>query len=181
MFFEESNKTAMRHKRISLVSSLFFFMLLFLFVLPIRAESRTTSKDILDASEVVSSIQSTDTDTNKVKYELNDPRNPDCPCHNAQKQADEEYRKLQEQNGNNAEQNNVATNTNSKNQENPNIDPNKNNTGAMTGGTSKHYSNSKNYSKHIMHWMKKVKRHLGNKNNGTKKGKRRLADCFHFN
>jgi hypothetical protein len=24
-------------------------------------------------------------------YELNDPRNPDCPCHKLQKQAEEEY------------------------------------------------------------------------------------------
>jgi hypothetical protein len=27
------------------------------------------------------------------KYELNDPRNPDCPCHKYQKLAEEEYRK----------------------------------------------------------------------------------------
>lgn len=28
------------------------------------------------------------------KYELNDPRNPDCPCHKYQKIAEEEYRKV---------------------------------------------------------------------------------------
>jgi hypothetical protein len=28
-------------------------------------------------------------------YPLNDPRNPDCPCHELQRKADEEYRKQQ--------------------------------------------------------------------------------------
>ncbi|HEY1039101.1 MAG TPA: hypothetical protein VGF30_06830 [Bacteroidia bacterium] len=30
-------------------------------------------------------------DTTKVKYDINDPRNPDCPCHKYQQLADEEY------------------------------------------------------------------------------------------
>ena len=30
----------------------------------------------------------------KSKFDLNDPRNPDCPCHKYQKIADEEYFKL---------------------------------------------------------------------------------------
>jgi hypothetical protein len=29
------------------------------------------------------------------KYDLNDPRNPDCPCHQYQKMADEAYKQLQ--------------------------------------------------------------------------------------
>jgi hypothetical protein len=33
-------------------------------------------------------------DTTKVKYDLNDPRNPDCPCHQYQKLADEEYQQM---------------------------------------------------------------------------------------
>ena len=32
-------------------------------------------------------------DTAKSKYPLNDPRNPDCPCHQYQRMADEEYRR----------------------------------------------------------------------------------------
>jgi hypothetical protein len=31
-------------------------------------------------------------DTTKVKYDINDPRNPDCPCHKYQQMADEEYK-----------------------------------------------------------------------------------------
>lgn len=33
-------------------------------------------------------------DSLKTKYDLNDPRNPNCPCHKYQKQADEEYKTL---------------------------------------------------------------------------------------
>lgn len=32
-------------------------------------------------------------DTTKTKYDINDPRNPNCPCHKYQKIADEEYQK----------------------------------------------------------------------------------------
>ncbi len=33
--------------------------------------------------------------TNNQQYELNDPRNPDCPCHKLQKQAEDEYKQMQ--------------------------------------------------------------------------------------
>ncbi|MDP2385068.1 MAG: hypothetical protein Q8M29_01735 [Bacteroidota bacterium] len=32
-------------------------------------------------------------DSTKTKYDINDPRNPNCPCHKYQKIADEEYQK----------------------------------------------------------------------------------------
>ncbi|MGZ3862990.1 MAG: hypothetical protein ACXVPN_05325 [Bacteroidia bacterium] len=34
-------------------------------------------------------------DSTKNKYELNDPRNPNCPCHKNQQLAEQEYRQLQ--------------------------------------------------------------------------------------
>jgi hypothetical protein len=34
-------------------------------------------------------------DSTKQKYDINDPRNPDCPCHKYQKLAEDEYNKLQ--------------------------------------------------------------------------------------
>ena len=37
-------------------------------------------------------------DSLKNKYELNDPRNPNCPCHKYQKLADEEFKKLNKNN-----------------------------------------------------------------------------------
>jgi hypothetical protein len=36
-------------------------------------------------------------DSLKTKYELNDPRNPNCPCHKYQKLADEEFKLRQTQ------------------------------------------------------------------------------------
>lgn len=33
-------------------------------------------------------------DTSKVKYDINDPRNPDCPCHQYQKLAEQEYQQM---------------------------------------------------------------------------------------
>ena len=33
-------------------------------------------------------------DSLKTKYELNDPRNPNCPCHKYQKLAEKEFKKM---------------------------------------------------------------------------------------
>ena len=35
-------------------------------------------------------------DSLKIKYDKNDPRNPDCPCHSYQKRADKEFRRAGE-------------------------------------------------------------------------------------
>ncbi len=35
---------------------------------------------------------------NEQVYDLNDPRNPNCPCHKYQKMADEEFKKLSKEN-----------------------------------------------------------------------------------
>jgi len=34
-------------------------------------------------------------DSSKIKYDINDSRNPHCPCHQYQKQADDEYARMQ--------------------------------------------------------------------------------------
>lgn len=117
-------------------------------------------------------------DTNIVKYDLNDPRNPDCPCHAAQKQADEEYARLQQQNNpDNPTDHNPADNTVT----NTNSDVHSNSSSGSPGsGSQKHYSASNKSMKKIMKWTKRMQRKLGKKNNGTKKGKHRLANCFHF-
>ncbi|HET6991570.1 MAG TPA: hypothetical protein VFJ43_09620 [Bacteroidia bacterium] len=176
MFAGGSNKTTKRRGGISLVSSLLF---LILFFASIQAESKTIS---------------TDPDSTKQKYELNDPRNPDCPCHAAQKQAEEEYKKLQAQNAVNGTKTNDdatnknkdnpannATNPSNKNPDNTDVNTNKNSSGTSAGGSSEHYSKSNTSLKQMNKWMRKMKRQMKKKNNGTKKGKRRLASCFHFN
>jgi hypothetical protein len=38
------------------------------------------------------------TDSTKNKVSINDPRNPDCPCHKHQKEADKEYAQLLQKN-----------------------------------------------------------------------------------
>src|SRR5438270_5343267 len=53
-------------------------------------------------------------DSLKGKYDINDPRNPDCPCHKYQRQADEEYRQLLKEE-NKVEGNLVANNPPSNN------------------------------------------------------------------
>lgn len=40
-----------------------------------------------------SQAESINKDSLKSKYDINDPRNPNCPCHKYQKIADEEYEK----------------------------------------------------------------------------------------
>jgi len=52
----------------------FFLFLSFMFILTI-VNAGTINKDSL-----------------KSKYDINDPRNPNCPCHKYQKIADEEYK-----------------------------------------------------------------------------------------
>ncbi|MFL5764055.1 MAG: hypothetical protein ACJ77K_08950 [Bacteroidia bacterium] len=52
---------------------------------------------------------------NKVQYALNDPRNPDCPCHKYQKMADDEYNKLHNVNQSNLADNNDQQLTNNDN------------------------------------------------------------------
>ena len=41
----------------------------------------------------ISGASNPNKDSLKSKYEINDPRNPNCPCHKYQKIADEEYEK----------------------------------------------------------------------------------------
>lgn len=41
---------------------------------------------------VVSNASVIPKDSLKSKYDINDPRNPNCPCHKYQKQADDEYK-----------------------------------------------------------------------------------------
>ena len=178
-----------RRKGISLVPALLVLMMLFLFSSHVRAE----------ASNALDSAGTTDAkiilpDTGK--YDINDPRNPDCPCHKAQKLADDEYRKSQVQQVNNNPVNNDPVNLDDDvnrgnnpdvNRGNPadvNTNTNKNtNKTSYTGGSpssQKHYSKFYKFNKKMTRWTKKMNRKLKSKNKGTKGGKFRVADCFHW-
>jgi hypothetical protein len=173
-----------RRKGISLVPALFVFMMMFLFAPNARAESS-------DVSDSAGTAILPDTG----KYDLNDPRNPDCPCHKAQKLADDEYRKsqVQQQNNDPVDHNPVNDDVNRGNSSTTNKDNNvdkvDSNTEASankttyTGGSSgsqKHYSKFYKFQKKMKRWTKKVNRKLKSKNKGVKGGKFRVADCFHF-
>ena len=53
-------------------------------------------------------------------YPINDPRNPDCPCHKYQKLADEEYKKLLAGNKSLEKEKNIVINENKKTNKNNN-------------------------------------------------------------
>jgi hypothetical protein len=191
-----------RRKGISLVPALFVLIVLFLFSENIRAET----PDVLDSARTTdASAQKKAALPDTGKYDLNDPRNPDCPCHKAQKLADDEYRNSQVQQGNKNPVNNDPVHVNEDvnrgnnsnvnrgnnsdvNRGNPadnvnaNADINTNQT-SYTGGSSgsqKHYSKFYKFSKKMKRWTKKMNRKLKSKNKGTKGGKFRVADCFHW-
>jgi hypothetical protein len=161
------------------VPALVVFMMFMLCSSVVRAESRTSEEQAIIP------------DTNK--YDINDPRNPDCPCHKAQKLADDEYRQSQRGNdnpvdrnpvnndndvnrGNDADRGNGGDNVNT----NTDINTNKTTYSGGSGGSQKHYSATYKFSKKMKRWTKKMSRKLRSKNKGTKGGKFRVADCFHF-
>jgi hypothetical protein len=148
-----------------------------LFSLCGRAES--FSSTVSDPSGTVNE-KTIAPDTNITKYDLNDPRNPDCPCHAAQKLAEEEYRKSHEQHNNNPVNENPDVNTQTNSNNNTDVNTNKTVTTTGSGGSQKKYSEFYKFQKKVGRWNKKMKRRLGKKHNGTKKGNRRLADCFHW-
>ena len=165
-----------RHRGISLVPALFVFILMILFSPSVRAKSFSSVEKVIVP------------DTNK--YDINDPRNPDCPCHKAQKLANDEYRNSQVQKDNNPVDhnpvnNNDVSNTNdnsNSNNSNTNSDVNTNKTTYTSsgGGSQKHYSKFYKFQKKMKRWTKKMNRKLKNKNKGTKGGKINIADCFHL-
>jgi hypothetical protein len=130
------------------------------------------------------------------KYDLWDPRNPDCPCHQYQNLADEEYKKLQQQNGNGQTNNNNNSNNNPTDHNPVNNNPDNTNNGnnssdstatatahsttSSSDGSSKHYSEKLIDWKVMNKWMRKVKKTMRRRGNGTKRGNHRLATCFHW-
>lgn len=189
-----TSRPSKRHRGNSLVPALFVFVMCLLSLCG-RAES--FSSTVSDSSGTVDE-KTIVPDTGK--YDLNDPRNPNCPCHDAQKKADEEYRNSQLQRGQNPvdrnpvnnDANNDVVNNDQGNNDRGNNDNNGNsnsngsdvNTNKTTfsgsGGSQKHYSASYKFQKKMKRWSKKVNRKLHSKNKGTKGGKFRVADCFHW-
>jgi len=114
-------------------------------------------------------------DSTKTKYELNDPRNPNCPCHKYQKLADEEFKLRQTQrtklNNDFVEQKETDTQTGVASA-----------SGGSSSGTTvktKHFKNlmffhHKNKSYKIFNF---IKRHKGKKRHYVRTNKN-ISSCF---
>ena len=142
--------------------------------------------------------------TNNQKYELNDPRNPDCPCHKLQKQAEDEYKQLQMENNTD---NQVALNVNKINvinddnenviqtndgNEGNNFNDNNGNDRQSNEGNDNFGAGSQSASnrfsglggiqkKKDLHWLIQRKRNIYRiKHSKIKKFRIRTSDCFHW-
>lgn len=119
-------------------------------------------------------------DSLKSEYPINDPRNPNCPCHAQQKLADEEYKQYL-----------LALNKNDNKEVNPNLnDINlgaqnlevKNNNAKEPGISSNSGNSKKSYSK----IKRKIKKWKAKRKGKTKKHKsfikrfKVIDDCFNW-
>ncbi|MGZ4060488.1 MAG: hypothetical protein ACXVPU_15750, partial [Bacteroidia bacterium] len=130
-------------------------------------------------------------ENNNPKYDLNDPRNPDCPCHKLQKQAEDEYKQMQLDNNIG---NQIALNTNKINPVNENkselndkgIDrisnQEENNYKTVVQKSVNGFSSSgaKQKKKNLL-WMIRKKRNIYRiKHSKIKKFKINISNCFHW-
>jgi hypothetical protein len=123
--------------------------------------------------------------TNNQKYELNDPRNPDCPCHKLQKQAEDEYKQLQMKNNTD---NQIALNVNKINVINDDnksvIQANEGNDNFGAGlqrlSTSNFNSGGVKRKKSLLLLIQKKRNIYRIKHSKIKKFKIKTSDCFHW-
>lgn len=139
--------------------------------------------------------------TNNQQYDLNDPRNVDCPCHKLQKQAEDEYKQLQMENNldnqvalnvnkiniiNNDNESTIQTNGgNNRNDNNGNptqTNEGNDNFGAGSPNTSKRFSSLGGIQKKKdLLWLIQKKRNIFRiKHSKIKKFRIRTSDCFHW-
>jgi len=103
---------------------------------------------------------------NGSKYDLNDPRNPDCPCHKYQKIADEEYaRQLKHEKSTGRENENLT---------------------ASGGGGGDNLKKKKKHGSSKVHqhvFDKKIFTHnrkRPHKHRGLKRFNKNISSCFHW-
>lgn len=104
--------------------------------------------------------------TNAQQYDINDPRNPDCPCHKMQELADKEFAML---NGSeNIQRNDVSDNREDEQQQY--VDR------SLNGNGSTVYNQFERRRKSI--WIKKTAFKISNKYRFKKRGKINVAICY---
>ncbi|MBI3510998.1 MAG: hypothetical protein HY064_10070 [Bacteroidetes bacterium] len=100
-----------------------------------------------------------------------DPNDPNCPCHQYQKQAEDEWNKMN--------QNIVANNADSAV---VNADPDLNSIQQVqsNNAVTQHRKNYFHFEKFLIQKIHRMKRNLIGGTKRSVKGKFRLVDCFHF-
>jgi hypothetical protein len=106
-------------------------------------------------------------DSLKSRFDMNDPRNPQCPCHKYQKLADDEYRKLLGKE--------IKTDP----------DNNKDNfNNSLSGGSNLNSNNKTNTKKFRSRKWTHLFFNFKRKKNSTRRKTRRLrrdnTSCYHF-
>ena len=104
--------------------------------------------------------------TNAQQYDINDPRNPDCPCHKMQELADKEFAML---NGSeNIQRNDISDNREDEQQQH--VDRSLNGNGSVV------YDQLARRRKSV--WIKKTVFKISNKYRFKKRGKINVAICY---
>ncbi|MBK7183925.1 MAG: hypothetical protein IPH89_13945 [Bacteroidetes bacterium] len=105
------------------------------------------------------------------QYDINDPRNPDCPCHKMQQLADKEFLML-------GDQNNLNENDREQNVNNVDFEKNSNEGNGLVEnkGASHNYGKIKRRQKNT--WIKKKVFKISNKYRFKKRKKINVAICY---
>ena len=116
-----------------------------------------------------------DPDTTKNKYAADDPRNPDCPCHQYQKLAEDEYKRLLEkQKQDSLQKSGVVL------QNNPLDSATATQNANTTVNTSKNSRHTKSARHKLSKELRKSKLLRVRKTSGKKWKKGHLIDCGRF-
>lgn len=105
------------------------------------------------------------------QYDINDPRNPDCPCHKMQQLADKEFALL-------GDQNTLNENDREQNVNNVDFEKNSHEGNGIVGnkGASRNYGKIKKRQKNT--WIKKTAFKFSNKYRFKKRKKVNVAICY---
>jgi hypothetical protein len=129
--------------------------------------------------------------TNNQQYDLNDPRNPNCPCHKFQKQAEVEYKQLQmkDSSGNqvtfNVNKKNISYDSNNRNVNNGNEKQTNAGNDNYGAGSQKATRGFYGYGaiqkkKNIFDLIERIRNVYNIKHSKIKKFRIKTSDCFYW-
>jgi len=116
------------------------------------------------------------------EYDINDPRNPNCPCHKMQQQADEEFAQLNNVNKNVLQH--IIENNNSDDNKGDHFSSLDDNTFQVNNRRQEQSNNSMSYTslskKRKNVWIKKTVFRFSTKHRFKKRGKINVALCYNW-